>query len=137
MQESLLKDFQSSPLSQMDSWSKRPYDILCKTLLGCCEQCPFCKEQCELTTPNHDCKHSVELHRPQCLGGYRWIATQEMMLDMCSSYVASNTTFENADTGWRPHPYKEYQTYYPNWIITPDNSRQASSFWKWFVANYS
>ena len=27
--------------------------------------------------------------------------------------------------------------YYPNWTITPDSSRQASSYWKWFVAKYS
>ena len=139
IQKSLLTNFQLSPLSQMDKWSKQPYDILCKTLLGCCEQCPFCKEQCELTTPDHDCdcKHSVELHRPQCLGGYRWIASQEMTLSICSSSVASNATFENDDTKWKLHPYKEYQTYYPEWIITSDSSRQAASFWKWFVANYS
>ena len=131
IQESLLEDFQSSPLSQMDSWSKQPYDILCDTMLGCCEQCPFCKEQCELTTPNHDCKHSVELHR------YTRVSTGEMVVDVCSSGVASDANFQNSDTDWKPHPYKEYQKYYPNWTITPDSSRQASSYWKWFVAKYS
>ena len=137
MQTSLLENFHSSPLSQVDSWSKQPYDILCDTLLGCCKQCPFCKEQCELTTPNHDCKHSIELHRPQCLGGYRWSSSEKMAIDVCSSSVASDVNFENDDTDWKPHPYKEYQKYYPNWIITPDPSREASSYWKWFVANYS
>ena len=40
IQEYLLEDFDSSPFSQMDSWDKKPYDILCdsKTILGCCEQ---------------------------------------------------------------------------------------------------
>ena len=37
VQESLLKDFESSPLSKMDSWSKQPHDILCAAMLGCCE----------------------------------------------------------------------------------------------------
>ena len=137
IQESLLEDFPSSPLSQMDNWNKQPYDILCNSMLGCCEQCPFCKEQCELTTPNHDCNHSVELHRPRCLGGYTRISTGEMVVDVCSSGVASDATFQNCDTDWKPHPYKEYQKYYPNWTITPDSSRQASSYWKWFVAKYS
>ena len=138
MQVSLLEDFQRSPLSQMDRWSKQPHDILYDTLLGCCEQCPFCKEQCELTTPNHDCKHSVELHRPGCLAGYRSVSTGRMTLDICTSLVASNAFFGNHDTGKdKFHPYRKYRMYYPNWIITPDNSLQASSYWKWFVANYS
>ena len=58
-------------------------------------------------------------------------------MDVCSSSVASDTTFKNKDTKGQPHPYKEYQTYYPNWSITADPSRQASSYWKWFVANFS
>ena len=137
MQVLLLDNFQSSPLSQMDSWSKRPYDILCDAMLGCCEQCPFCGEQCELTTPNHDCQHSVELHRPQCLGGRTWIPTGEMILETCSSSVASKINFQNAATGYKSHPYRQYQMFYPHWIITPDSSLQASSYWKWFVAKYS
>ena len=138
MQVSLLEDFQSSPFSKMDSWSKHPYDILYDTLRGCCEQCPFCKEQCELTTRDHGCKHSIEIHRPICLGGYRKVSTGEMVLDICSSRVASDISFRNHKTGVdKFHLYKRYRTYYPNWIITPDNSLQASSYWKWFVANYS
>ena len=137
VQESLLKNFQCFSSSQMDNWNMRPYDIVCDSLLGCCEQCPFCKEQCELTTPKHDCKHSVELHRSKCLGGYRWFSSGEMVLDLCSSAVASDTKFRNADTDGKYHPFKDYQKYYPNWIITPDTSRQVSSYWKWFVARYS
>ena len=57
-----------------------------------------------------------------------WVYTKEMVLDLCSSSVASDIMFKNADTDWKPHPYKEYQTYYPNWIITPDPSREVSSY---------
>ena len=139
IQESLLMNFQASPFSQMDKWSEQPYDILCNALLGCCEQCPFCKEQCELGTSDHEgaCNHSVELHRSRCLGGYRWSSSGEMVLDLCSSGVASDATFKNADTDYKPHPYKGYQKYYPKWTITPDTSLQVSSYWKWFVARYS
>ena len=57
--------------NDMETWDNQPYDILLNVLSGCCEQCPFCKEQCELTDPNHSSKHSVSLHRSQCLGGWR------------------------------------------------------------------
>ena len=137
MECSLLEDFQCSPFSQMDSWLEQPYDILCDDLLGCFEQCPLCGEQCELTTPNHDCKHSVALHRPQCLGGCTSTSTGKMMLETCSSSVASNMNFQNAATGHKSYPYRQYQMFYPNWIITPDSLHKASSYWKWFVANYS
>ena len=137
MQESFVNEFQSSPLSQMDKWSKQPYDILCDDVLGCCEQCPFCGEQCELTTPNHDCSHSVQLHRPRCLGRYKVQSTRQMVLDLCSSAVASDMKFRNADTGHKWHSYREYKLYYPNWSITPDGSCQASSYWKWFMTTYS
>ena len=135
LRQSLSED--SSPFFQMDGWSKQPCDILCDTMLGCCEQCPFCGEQCELTTPNHDCKHSVELHRPQCLKGYTWTSAGKMTLDVCSARVASDAKFKNRDTDHKLHPYQNYQKYYPNWIITPDPSCEASSYWKWFVARYS
>ena len=136
IQESLLKNFQCFSFSQMDKWNKRPYDIVCDSLLGCCEQCPFCKEQCESTIPGHYCKHSVELHLPICLRGYTWSSSGEMVLD-CSSAVASDIKYRNADTDGKYHPFKDYQKYYPNWIITPDTSHQGSSYWKWFVARYS
>ena len=90
-----------------------------------------------MTTRDHDGKHSVELHRPQCLGGYCRESTEEMVVDLCSSRVASDVAFKNKDTDWRPHPYKKYQTYYPNWMITPDPTLEASSYWKWFVARHS
>ena len=137
IQESLLENFQSSTLCQIDSWSKQPHNILCDTMLGCCEQCPFCKEMCELTTPNHDCKHSVESHRPQCLRGYAWTSTGKMTLDVCSARVASDAKFRNHDTDYKLHPYKNYRIFYPKWDITPDPSREALSYWKWFVARYS
>ena len=121
----------------MDSWSKRPQNILCDAMLGCCKQCPFCKELCELTTPNHECKHSVQLHRPECLEGYHQASTGEIVLATCSSRVTSDSRFSNVDTGHKYRPYKEYQKYYPNWNITADNSLEASSYWKWFVANFS
>ena len=40
-------------LHDMSTWDTTPNEILTKQLIGCCEQCPFCKEQCELLDPKH------------------------------------------------------------------------------------
>ena len=133
LRQSLFEDL--SPFFQIDSWSKCPYNLF-DTMLGCCERCPFCNEQCKLTT-NHGCKHSVELHRPLCLRGYTDTSNNEMTLHVCPSRVASTSNFKNCNTGGELHPYKNYQIIYPEWDITPDASCQPSSHWQWFVARYS
>ena len=134
LRQSLFEDL--SPFFQIDSWSKRPYNILFDTMLGCCERCPFCNEQCEVTT-NHEHKHSVELHRPLCLRGYTDPLNNEISLHVCPSCVASTLKFNNPDTEGKFHPYKNYQIFYPKWDITPDALCEPSSHWQWFVARYS
>ena len=132
-----VQEFKSLP--NMDKWDEQPHDILLKTLIGCCEQCPFCKEQCELTNPNHvGVKHSVDIHRPHCLGGRVYVRTGEMVLKTCNTQVESEGEFgyTDADGTQRYHPRKKYQDIYPTWTITPDSSLEAASYWKWFVANY-
>ena len=131
-----VEEFES--LKDMGSWDRRPYDILSESLVGCCEQCPFCKEQCEYDK-DHDesVQHSAELHRPECLGGYRWINSGEMVLTICTSSVASEAKFRNRDTNWEFHPCKTYSDIYPSWSIHPNTLQRASSYWKWFVANYT
>ena len=121
----------------VDRWNKQPCDILSDALMGCCEQCPFCKEQCELTDPHHPGKHFIELHRPACLGGIKFSFSRELVLDVCSSLVGSAKLFVNPATKWKYHPYKGYQKIYPDWQIRPENSRYPSSYWKWFVAAYT
>ena len=126
-------------LYDMSEWDEQPHDILLKTLIGCCEQCPFCKEQCELTNSNHsEVKHSVDLHRSQCLGGWRWIDSDKMVLETCNSMVADNGDFYYYKDGVRKrHPRKKYQDVYPSWTITPDGSLEAASYWKWFLAEHT
>ena len=121
----------------MDKWDKQmqPNRILFKSLMGCCEQCPFCKEQCELTDPNHSGKaHSVSLHRSQCLGGYRYSLSGKMVLATCNSLVAADGTFVyfDKDGNEKTHPDKKYREVYPSWSITPDSSLEAALYWKWF-----
>ena len=133
-----VEEFQSLP--NMDKWDEQPHNIVVKTLIGCCDRCPFCKEQCELTIPNHTGeKHSVSLHRPQCLGGRSWVGTGKMVLETCNACVASETQFryKEKDDTWQWKPYPKYQDVHPTWTISPDGSLEAASYWKWFVAKYT
>ena len=120
----------------LDGQQNRPYDRFYKDLCGCCKQCPFCKEQCDSTNDSHSNDHCVQQHRPQCLGGYRWVSTGVIVTDVCSSLVGSDNYFRNADTKNESVACKEYRTIYPHWTITIDLGAESSPYWKWFLANY-
>ena len=123
------------------------HEILLEQVAGCTEQCPFCKAQCELTNSDHpahskcpenkqEVNHSTQ-HRPQCLGMCSWNGDNTMLLDICTSSVASDVRFKNKDTDGNWHPYREYKTKYPDWSISADKSLEASLYWKWFIGHYS
>ena len=122
---------------QIRNWKLRPYDILADEMIGCCKQCPFCKAKCEYIDPDHPGDHRVSVHRPQCLGGFYWSHTEVMALEVCTTEVESDHTFQNSDTNNKPHPFKGYREIYPNWMIQPNASRYDSSYWKHFVAHYT
>lgn len=105
------------PLTKINNWIERPHDHLFEELAGCTERCPFCKEQCDIATPNHypSTKHSIAVHRPQCLGGYRYERTQEMVIDVCSA-----DDFCNDSTKWN----------------IADKSLDTSLYWKLLVGHY-
>ena len=119
---------------EMKHWEKKPHELL-QNLIGCTEQCPFCVEQCDLLQPDHDCDHRVEIHRLDCLKGYRWNDTQVMSIDFCQECVSSDIMKFKVYRGKYYH-YKDYKTVYPKWDITPDKSSEASLYWKWFVGKY-
>ena len=131
------KDMSSSVWSD-HQLAKRPYDTLLKELAGCTEQCPFCKQQCDFTNPNHpdSVLHSVK-HRPQGLGGYKREKDNTMLLDVCTFSVDSKNKFKNQDTNNEWHPYSDYKTFYPKWDIPKERSLSASEFWIWLVGNFS
>ena len=125
--------------SVMAEWKDKPYDLL-KDLIGCTEQCPFCGEQCDLLDPEHDVtvhKHRTTVHRPSCLIGWQSVHTRVMTTDFCPASIASTKMFRNGDTNYEPHPYKDYQTIYPNWSISPDLTAKCSEYWKLFVSKYN
>ena len=120
-------------------WKTNTISTLSRELVGCCAQCPFCKEQCDLSTGHEDtAKHSVQFHRPQCLGSYRLSKDASMMLDLCTTSVKGLGQFKSSalDDG-KYHKYSNYPKFYSNWKITPNISASASLYWKWFVTNYT
>ncbi|KFP84704.1 Interferon-induced very large GTPase 1, partial [Acanthisitta chloris] len=121
--------------ADMSCFEREPHTILAEQFLGCSEQCPFCGALCTNTMPRHDGDHQLVFHRPEALTGRKWLETPELVLDICSSSVASNTAFCVGSDTWIP--YKSYRTVgppYSTWNILPDSSMQA--YWKWFVCRF-
>lgn len=109
--------------------------MLSEHLSGCWKQCPCCRAICTNTIPTHDGDHSVPFHRPQAVNGISWYKTNNLVLDYCTSLVASDC-FLVFDDG-RQIPYKNYRQAggdYAKWSITPDTSAQP--YWKWFVCHF-
>ena len=105
-------------------------------LKGCCEQCPFCNEECDLLTVNHPGNHSSTIHRPRCLGGFRDSETNEMILEVCNVAINSNRRFRCRATNDEYVPYKNYQEYFKKWFIDPETD-STPRYWQWFIGKYS
>ncbi|KAM9398968.1 up-regulator of cell proliferation-like [Salvelinus alpinus] len=114
----------------------KPQDKMFTSLFGCGKVCPFCKAPCEAGGKEHT-KHFTSVHRPQGVCGWRNLNTTVLVTDICSSNVISKKTFQNTLTGNKPHPYKKYQTYYPDWNIHGDSSIVASDYWKYVMATFN
>nr|XP_004570736.2 up-regulator of cell proliferation [Maylandia zebra] len=113
-----------------------PQDELFKQLIGCGKQCPFCAAPCEAGGKAHT-EHFVSLHRPQGLGRYRNSATGILVTELCSSDVKSQKTFSCSETKYVPHPYKDYKHIFKDWKIQPDESLEASDYWKYVMTKYN
>ncbi|KFV17872.1 Interferon-induced very large GTPase 1, partial [Tauraco erythrolophus] len=126
------EDFASADMS---SFERQPDTILAEQFAGCLEQCPFCGAVCTNTMPNHDGRHRVVFHRPGVFMRWRWYKTDNLVIGICSSLVASNCRFRIGEDTWIP--YKTYWNAgppYSTWNILPDPSMQA--YWKWFVCHF-
>ena len=113
--------------------------VLYNSLIGCKEQCPFCKEQCELTDENHldsGKPHYTEIHRPKCLGGYTYVKNKKLVFDTCTLAIETDACFRNSDTNQEDHPYKDYKKIYPNWQISTESPKTGPKYWEWFIASY-
>ncbi|RXM95668.1 Interferon-induced very large GTPase 1 [Acipenser ruthenus] len=121
---------------KLNSLPFKPQDELFKRVFGCGKQCPFCKVPCEAGGKNHQ-EHHASVHRPQGLGTYRYVTNKKLTETICTSDVFSENTFQNSDTEWKPHPYKDYRRFYPDWNIAPDPSIKASDYWKYVLTTFN
>ncbi|KFQ34047.1 Interferon-induced very large GTPase 1, partial [Mesitornis unicolor] len=121
--------------ADMSCFERQPHEILAEQFAGCWHQCPFCGAVCTNTMPNHDGDHQLIFHRPQVLTGYRWHRTDNLVIDICSSSVASDCMFRIGEDTWIPYKkYRDAGPPYSTWNIPPDPSMQA--YWKWFVCHF-
>ncbi|XP_041272063.1 interferon-induced very large GTPase 1-like, partial [Onychostruthus taczanowskii] len=99
LQERLMKELADADLSW---FSRQPHTILAEHFSGCWAQCPFCGAVCTNTMWNHDGDHQLVFHRPQALTGWRWHGTDHLVIDICSSRVASDCKFKVGDNDLLP-----------------------------------
>ncbi|CAB1437108.1 unnamed protein product [Pleuronectes platessa] len=114
----------------------KPQDELFKQVFGCGRLCPFCKAPCEAGGKEHK-QHHAAIHRPQGLGRVRCISSKKLVDSLCTTDVHSDGKFRNSDSKWELHPYKDYNKYYPDWIIPPDPTPEASDYWKYVLVKYN
>ncbi|XP_075034949.1 interferon-induced very large GTPase 1-like [Mixophyes fleayi] len=137
IKKEILEELGSSDIeSVLSRVTLKPQDELFKKVIGCGHQCPFCKVPCENAGGDHK-EHSASVHRPKGLGRYIFVMDERLVTDICSTSVVSNGTFQNCDTNWNPHPFKEYCTYYPDWSIQPDPSIKSSDYWKYIFVQFN
>ncbi|XP_031749401.1 interferon-induced very large GTPase 1-like isoform X1 [Xenopus tropicalis] len=126
----------SNTESVLAKLTMKPEEELFKKVFGCGKQCPFCGVPCEAGGTDHK-EHFASVHRPQGLGRYRWTSSDKLAIELCSTHVVSDCRFSNSDTEWKPHPYKEYRKFYPDWAIQPDPSITASNYWKYIFKHFN
>ncbi|KAF3832275.1 hypothetical protein F7725_025940 [Dissostichus mawsoni] len=137
MDEQLQEEFSKSKdiAETVNKLPTKPQDELFDRVFGCGQQCPFCKVPCEAGGKDHE--HVASVHRPQGLGRYRYEDTQKLVVTMCTTNVHSELPFNCADTNGKWHPFKEYRTIYPDWLIPPDYTREASDYWKYVLVKFN
>ncbi|XP_027141628.1 interferon-induced very large GTPase 1 isoform X3 [Larimichthys crocea] len=137
--ECVMHEISSLSLDKMNEFRLQPDQILIDQLCNCCwETCPFCAAVCTNTVKDHlPDKHNVPFHRPHGIKGWHFRNTDELVIDFCTTSVASDKRFYPRHDSDKTYPYKEYQKAgkeYASWEITPDGSQLT--YWKWFVCKF-
>uniref|UniRef100_A0A803J5F5 Uncharacterized LOC100490671 n=1 Tax=Xenopus tropicalis TaxID=8364 RepID=A0A803J5F5_XENTR len=141
--EKSLSDTEAEIISELKSVDKetilskvvvKPVDELFKRIFGCGKQCPFCRVPCEAGGEHHK-NHFASIHKPTGLGRYRSFFSQTLCHDICTTNISGNKSFIAESQS--SHPYKEYRAVYPDWDILPDQSIEASDYWKYVLKEFN
>ncbi|XP_071330406.1 interferon-induced very large GTPase 1-like [Trachinotus anak] len=135
----IMKETSSLSLNNMSEFRLTPDQILIDQLCKCCwEKCPFCSAVCTNTIEDHSPDdHSVPFHRSRAVSGGYYRNTVKMVIEFCTTLVASDQSFYPCLDSEETILYKRYRTAGPrfaNWRITPDESKLT--YWKWFVCRF-
>ena len=131
------KDSQTFYGDMKDDLNNYMWNILKRILLGCTARCPFCKEMCDAkdVCDNNE-KHFIRLHRPKCLAKVLRHPSRNIVVDICTTSVGTDSKFRNVDTSWNWKPYNQYQTLYPSWFISNTTEPKDLEYWIWVVVRF-
>ncbi|EMP40746.1 Interferon-induced very large GTPase 1 [Chelonia mydas] len=136
LEQNLASEFKAVNMEEkLSKLQVKPQDELFKRVFGCGTQCPFCGVPCEAEGPTHR-KHFASAHRPQGLRRRSDHITKILGYSLCSSDVVSNALFSNSDTNGKLVPFRDYRQHYPDWLIQPDPSAEASDYWKFVFKEF-
>ncbi|XP_061118169.1 up-regulator of cell proliferation-like [Conger conger] len=138
MEQAFTEEFQKGGdvRARLTSLPFQPQKELFNRVFGCGRQCPFCRAPCEAGGKSHT-EHFASIHRPQGIGGCRNLVSLILVHHICSTNVASERRFMLTATGEELHPYKDYRSIFPDWLIQPDTSIQASDYWKYIFSKFN
>ncbi|KAJ8371702.1 hypothetical protein AAFF_G00303110 [Aldrovandia affinis] len=136
MEESFTAEFHTDVRAKLDMLPFKPQKELFNRVFGCGRQCPFCRAPCEAGGKSHT-EHFTSIHRPDGIGRMKHLSSRKLSTDVCSSSVASESRFRKRETEGQFHPYKDYRSIYPDWLIQPDISIQASDYWKYVFVRFN
>ncbi|KAJ8382424.1 hypothetical protein SKAU_G00032020 [Synaphobranchus kaupii] len=138
MERSIIAEFQKGGdvRARLTSLPLQPQKELFNRVFGCGKQCPFCETPCEADGKVHT-EHFASIHHPKGIGVCINKRTHKLVCDICSSIVASEAKFMVPETKGKFHPYKDYQSIYPDWRIQPDTSIHASDYWKYVFNRFN
>lgn len=128
-----------------------PQKELFSSVHPCRQKCPLCGAPCESLGTNHE--HQATSHRPtgfscytksdcsslllELLNSFKRPKDHRLSPDICTSLVASDAVFKNAETKFKYTSCKQYKNVYKSWQIPKDLSSTASSYWKWVFYRFS
>jgi hypothetical protein len=132
--------------------NKTPYQEIAERLQGCEAECPFCREPCQFTDPNHSVPHQCILHRPKGISGIYSLESDKLSPYSCNFSVQKKNKYfrcsacryecvesgkcDGIRTGQNSHLYREYKNFLPHWNIAPSANMESSTYWMWFMATY-
>ncbi|XP_014835078.1 PREDICTED: interferon-induced very large GTPase 1-like, partial [Poecilia mexicana] len=90
--KSITTEMSKLSLEKVNDCRQKPDQILIDQLCNCCwERCPFCAAVCTNTLKDHSPeKHSVPFHRPNGVRGFTVRGTDDLVIDFCTTLVASD-----------------------------------------------